>query len=94
MLDFFFLDSMRISFARSSILYGPFPEQTCFPFYRLRHTGLAGAKPGNVDQTVTMLQPSNSIPIDSVGLYPSRLVSFDTLLQVSTTGGTRAGRAV
>ncbi len=79
MLDFFFFDSMPVSFARSSILYDPFPEQICFPFCRLRHTGLGGAKPGNVDQTVTTLQPSNNITIDSVGLYPSRPVSFDTL---------------
>lgn len=28
--QFLFLDSMRISFARSPILYDPFPEQTCF----------------------------------------------------------------
>ena len=79
MLDFFFLDSMHISFAGSPILYDPFPEQTLFSSYYLRHTGLGGAKPGNVDQTVTTLQPSNSITIDSVGLYPSRPMSFDTL---------------
>lgn len=79
MLDFFFFDPMRISFARSPILYGLFPEQTCFHFYCPRHTGLAGAKPGNIDQTITTLQPLNSITIDSVGLYPSRPVSFDTL---------------
>ena len=70
---------MRVSFAGSPILYDPFPEQALFPSYNLRHTGLGGAKPGNVDQTVTTLQPSNSITIDSVGLYPSRPMSFDTL---------------
>jgi hypothetical protein len=71
----------------------PLIHNRIFSVFGLRHAGHGGAQSGQCLLDGDDVASSNNILIDSVGLYPSRPMSFDTLCR-SFTSETHAGCAV